>query len=200
MVPINAFKVLFSPGSGWQSVRENTGSSMGVFFGHTVLFALVAPICGYLGTTQRGWNLGTAKAVKLTVESALPISIFYYLALLVATLSVAAAVHWMAKTYGAKPTFAQALTLASFTATPLFLVGAVQLLPELWLNLVLGLPALAWSVALFYSGVPVMLDIPPERGFLLASAVLAFGLVALVAMMVVTVLLWGAGFAPSFSH
>ena len=84
------------------------------------------------------------------------------------------------------------------TATPLFLVGLVQLVPEMWLNLVLGLPALAWTIALFYSGVPVMLDISEERGFLLASAVLAFGLVALVAMLVVTVLLWGAGLAPAF--
>jgi len=53
-------------------------------------------------------------------------------------------------------------------------------------------------VALFYTGVPVMLDIPEERGFLFASAVLAFGLVVLVAMIIVTVLLWGHGFAPTF--
>ena len=44
-----------------------------------------------------------------------------------------------------------------------------------------------------------MMEIPPERGFLFASAVMAFGLVALVAMIAVTVLLWGAGLAPSFT-
>ncbi|MHC4109302.1 MAG: hypothetical protein ACYSTY_14580 [Planctomycetota bacterium] len=46
---------------------------------------------------------------------------------------------------------------------------------------------------------PIMMEIPRERGFLFSSAMLAFGLVTLVAMLAVTVLLWGAGFAPSFT-
>ena len=196
------FKVLhllFSPRAGWQSIKQADFSVPQAFFGHTVLLALIPPICGYIGTTTTGWSLGLDRPVKLTPESALRISVLYYGALLVATLSVAWAVHWMARTYGARQSFASGLVLATMTATPLFLVGFAQLVPEMWLNLVLGLPALAWTIALFYSGVPVMLDIPEERGFLLASAVLAFGLVALVAMIAVTVLLWGAGLAPTFT-
>jgi len=196
------FKVLhllFSPRAGWQAIKQADFSVAQALLGHTVLFALIPPVCGYIGTTRTGWSLGLDRPVRLTTESALQISVLYYGALLVATVSVAWAVHWMARTYGAKTTLASGLTLATMTATPLFLVGFAQLVPEMWLNLVLGLPALAWTIALFYSGVPVMLDIPEERGFLLASAVLAFGLVALVAMIAVTVLLWGAGLAPTFT-
>jgi hypothetical protein len=195
------FKVLhllFSPRAGWQAIKQSDYGAMQAFLGHTVLFALIPPVCGFIGTTRTGWNVGLDRPVRLTTESALQISILYYGALLVATLSVAWAVHWMARTYGARQSFSSGLVLATMTATPLFLVGLVQLVPEMWLNLVLGLPALAWTIALFYSGVPVMLDISEERGFLLASAVLAFGLVALVAMLAVTVLLWGAGLAPAF--
>jgi hypothetical protein len=196
---LKVIHLLFSPRSGWTSIKRSDYGVAQVLVGHTVLFALIPPICGYLGTTQTGWSLGTDRPVRLTEESALQISILYYGALLVATVSVAWAVHWMARTYGAAQSPGTALALASMTATPLFLVGFAQLWPELWLNLVLGLPALAWTIALFYSGVPIMLDIPEERGFLLASAVLAFGLVALVAMIAVTVLLWGHGLAPSFA-
>jgi hypothetical protein len=88
--------------------------------------------------------------------------------------------------------------LASYTASPLFVIGLLQLYPILWLNLVIGLPALGYSIYLLYSGVPAMMEIPAERGFLFASAVLAFGLVSLVAMLAVTVLLWGVGLAPEF--
>ena len=93
----------------------------------------------------------------------------------------------------------QCLALASFTVTPLFIIGLAQANPILWINLLLGLPALAYTSYLFFTGVPVMMEVPPERGFLFSSAVMAFGLVALVAMIVVTVLLWGAGLAPSFT-
>jgi len=196
------FKVLhllLRPRAGWTSIKQKDYGAIPAFLGHTVLFALIPPVCGYIGTTRTGWSLGMDRPVRLTADSALQISVLYYLALIIATVSVAWAIHWMAHTYGARRAFSSALVLATMTATPLFLVGFAQLVPELWLNLVLGLPALAWTVALFYSGVPIMLDIPEERGFLFASAVLAFGLVALVAMLIVTVLLWGHGLAPTFT-
>jgi len=201
MMPIfSALRLFFSPASGWQAIKDRHYAAVSVFFGHTLPFALIAPICGYLGTTRSGWQLGSGAPVKLTTASALQISLLYFFALLLATLSVAWAAYWMARTYDAKQDFAASLGLASFTATPLFLVGVVQLFPELWLNLVAGLPALAISIAFFYTGVPVMLDISRERAFLFATAMLAFGLVALVAMIALTVLLWGAGFAPVFTH
>ena len=199
MLLLRVLPVLFRPRSGWASIKDRNYSVANAFFGHTVLFALIPPVCGYLGTTRTGWSFGLERSVRITAESALPISIVYYLALLMATASVAWAAHWMSRTYGAKASFSAALVLASVTATPLFLVGFAQLLPELWLNLLLGLPALAWTIMLFYSGVPIMLEVSAERGFLLACAVMAFGLVALVAMLVLFVLLWSYGFAPTFT-
>ena len=58
---------------------------------------------------------------------------------------------------------------------------------------------LGYTVYLFYTGVPVMMEIPQERGFLFSSAVMAFGLVALVALLAMSVLLWNSGFGPSFT-
>jgi len=78
-------------------------------------------------------------------------------------------------------------------------VGVFQMVPVLWLNLVIGLPALAYTVFLLYVGIPEMMEIPAERGFLFASAVLAVGLVGLVGLLAVTVLLWGIGVAPVFT-
>ena len=59
---------------------------------------------------------------------------------------------------------------------------------------------LGYTIFLFYSGVPAVMEIPQERGFLFSSAVMAFGLVALVALLAVSVLLWSSGFGPSFTY
>ena len=80
----------------------------------------------------------------------------------------------------------------------LLLILVVVLVPILWLNFLLGLPALGYTVVLLYTGLPIMMGISQEKGFLFSSAVLAVGLVALVTMMVTTALLWGYGFAPQF--
>ncbi len=66
--------------------------------------------------------------------------------------------------------------------------------------MLIGLPALAYSVYLLYSGLPTLMEIPTERGFLYASAVLAVGLVALVSLLAMTALLWGMGLQPVFTY
>ncbi len=117
-----------------------------------------------------------------------------------AVIGVGVVIRWMGQTYGADQPLSKCMVLASLTASPLFLIGIMQLYPVLWLNFVVGLVALGYTVYIFYSGVPIMMQIPQERGFLFGSAVLAFGLVTLVGMLAVTVLLWGAGFAPAFTR
>ena len=195
----HVLKLFANPKDGWRAIHTHQYSIGGVFLQHTVVFALIPAIAGYVGTTEVGWQIGAGETVRLTTASAGRIAVIYYLAMLAGVGTVGWAIHWMGKTYGADQPLGQCLALASFTATPLFLVGLLQLYPVLWLNLIAGLPVLAFTTYLFYSGVPIMMEIPEERGFLFSSAMLAFGLVTLVALLAVTALLWGAGYAPSFT-
>ncbi|MFT5448003.1 MAG: hypothetical protein ACI9DC_003182 [Gammaproteobacteria bacterium] len=128
---LNVLPVLFIPGRGWAAIKRNQYGSSAAFFGHTVLFALIPPVCSYIGTTHTGWNPGLERTVRMTAESAAQISSAYYRALLVATISVAWAAHWVSKTFGSNAPFADALVLATVTATPPFLIGFAQLSPEL---------------------------------------------------------------------
>lgn len=192
--------LLTRPRAEWGTIRARRHGVLRSFVTHTAPFALVPALAGYFGTTRTGWRIGAGEAVRLTEASALRIAVLYYLAMLAATFAVAWAVHWMSRTYGARQPFGQCYALSTYTATPLFLVGAVQLQPILWMNLMIGLPVLAYTVFLFYLGVPVVMEISEERGFLFSSAVMAFGLVALVALLALCVLLWSSGFAPSFTY
>ena len=188
------------PAQEWERIRDAEYSTPDSLAGHTLLLALVPAISSLIGTTAIGWQVGGAVPVKLTTTSAAQIAVLYYFAMVFATFSMGFMIHWMSRTYGAEQPLSQCVTLATYTATPLFLVGILQLYPLLWLNLVLGLPVVGFTIYLFYTGVPIVMRIPPERGFLFSSAVLAFGLIALVAMLAVTVILWSQGFAPTFQY
>ena len=192
--------LLARPRAEWQAIHDRRYGVARSFLAHTAIFALVPAVAGYVGTTRTGWQIGAGDVVRLTEASALRIALLYYLAMVAATFSVAWMTHWMSRTYGASQPLGQCYALATYTATPLFLIGAMHLQPILWLNLVIGLPALGYTIFIFYTGVPAMMEIPEERGFLFASAVMAFGLVALVATLAATVLLWSSGFAPGFTH
>jgi hypothetical protein len=190
--------LLTQPAQQWQAIRDDSKSIAACYFEYILILALIPPVAGFIGVTQTGWQLGWGEPVKLTVGSALPIAVIFYLAILVAVFLVGKAIHWMATTYGTTPTLAQCVKLAAFTATPLLLLGIVQLYPLLWLNFLVGLAALAYAVYLLYTGVPIIMNISQERGFLFSSAVLTFGLVSFVALLAVSVILWSFGLSPEY--
>jgi hypothetical protein len=192
--------LLLNPKAEWQSIKREEKSIIQCYLELILILALIPPFAGFYGTTEIGWQIGWEQPVKLTSASALLIAVLYYVVILIAIFVVGKAIHWMATTYGSTPSLAACVRLAAFTATPLLLIGVMQFYPVLWVNFVVGLAALAYTVYLLYTGVPIMMDISKERGFLFSSAVITFGLVALVAMLAITVMLWGMGFAPEFTR
>ena len=198
MMLSHLFGILFNPTQEWKKIREVDCTIGKCYCSYVFIMALIPPVAGYFGTTMNGWEIGAREAIKLSSESALTIAVAYYLVMLVGVFSMGAMVHWMSKTYGTEQPLSRSVRLAAFTATPLFLVGIVEFFPVLWLNFLLGLPALAYSVKLLYTGVPIMMDVSEETGFLFSSAILAVGMVALICMLVAMSILWFNGFAPQF--
>ncbi|MGB0721862.1 MAG: Yip1 family protein [Gammaproteobacteria bacterium] len=200
MVLGHVIGMFINPETEWERIRAKSCDIGTCMVTHVLLLAALPPVAGLVGTTQIGWRIGARAPVKLTFESGLMLAVAYYLAMIVGVLSIGYTVHWMAQTYNSQASLGDAVALAAYTATPLFLIGVMQLYPVLWMNFLVGLPALAYTVYLLYTGVPILMRVEPERGFLFSSAVLGVGLVALVSLLAVTALLWGIGFGPSFTH
>ena len=192
--------LLTDPVHQWEKIREQQKSGGRSPVGHVFILALIPAISGYIGTTQVGWRIGVGDPILITSESAFAIAIIYYLALLVGVFSIGWVIHLLGKAYEVVRPLSLCIALAAYTATPLFLIGLMEVYPVLWLNMLMGLPALAYTVYLLYTGLPIMMEIPTERGFLYSSAVLAVGLIALVSLLGMTALLWGMGLQPVFTN
>ncbi len=194
----HAIGLLTSPNDTWKKISEEDNTISGHLLGYVFILAAIGPIAGYYGTTQFGWQIGTREAVKLSHESALTISLMYYIMTIFAVIGLGMLVQWMAKTYKGDCIIGRAVSLAGYTATPIFLIGFAEIYPILWVNLIIGLPALAYTVFLLYSGVPIMMKVTEDKGFLMSSALLGLGMVTLVSMMGAMALAWGMGFQPQF--
>ena len=192
--------LLIDPVRQWEAIREQQQQTGNTPVGHVFFLALIPAISGYIGTTQVGWRIGVGEPIRITGDSALAIAIIYYLALLVGVFSIGWVIHLLGKAYEVVRPLSLCIALAAYTATPLFLIGIMEVYPVLWLNMLIGLPALAYTVYLLYSGLPIMMEIPAEKGFLYSSAVLAVGLIALVSLLGMTAILWGMGLQPVFTQ
>jgi len=195
----HVFDLLYHPVREWENIREHDKSqpeSRRIAVIHILLTALIPPICLFIGTTQLGWSIAGRNFVTLTVDSALPIAVAFYFAILVATSCIAYSIYWMEQTFGAKASMGRCLTFTALTATPLFFAGFAGLIPVVWVGMLVITAAVCYSTYLLYVGLPIYMEVDSERGFVYASSILTIGLVMLVSMLAITVILWSYGFTP----
>lgn len=185
------------PKEEWETI-EKRHESLTYSLAHILTIALIPAICGYYAAAHIGWTIGVGDPIKLTQQSAAIMSIGMYFALIAAVFALTVLIHWMAKTFDSAPTYTQSLELAAYTATPLLMVGVTALFPVLWFVVLAGLAAVCYSVYLLYSGVPIMMNIPEEKGFIYASSVVTCGLVLLVSIMAASAILWSLGLGPEY--
>lgn len=190
---------LFNARSQWQQVAGLAEHQLTSKLVYPVLLGLGTPIAWYFGTTRVGWSVGGGEIIRLTEASALQLVAALYLAMLASLVVIGYFIHWMAETYGCESTISKGIAVAGYTATPLFIAGLIGFYPIFWLDMLVGIAALAWAVYLLYTGIPAVMGIPEERGFLYASAVVAICMVIFICMMGATVILWDMGIKPVFT-
>jgi len=181
----------------WKTIDQRH-ESFRFALSHILLIALLPCAAAYYASAHIGWSIGAREAIYLTQQSASMMAVAMYAGMIVAVFALAYLIHWMAKTFGATPTYTQSLELAAYTATPAIMSGVAALYPELWFVTMAFLAGVAYSVYLLYSGVPILMHIPEERGFIYASSVVTAGLIMMVVLMVVSAMLWTNGFGPQY--
>lgn len=187
------------PDQEWQEIRGEKETISHMYLSHVLILAAIPVVSAYIGTTQVGWSVAGGEAVRLTESSALQMTVLSYLAMLAGVAVMGAFIHWMSRTYDAKPSLTDSIVFAAYCATPLFIGGLAALYPNLWLGMAVGTAAVCYTAYLLYVGIPSFMNIPKDEGFMFSSSVLAVGLVVLVAMMAISVVLWGFGVGPVYT-
>lgn len=187
--------VLFRPKKVFEALAAADPSAPRVFFGFALWLGLLPPLFAYFGTMQFGWRLGV-EPVFLPRSTVLAICAAYFAALLFGFLSGAVVARWMAVTYDASQSLGRCLALMAIVGAPLAVGSVVHLYPHGFFNILVLVPILIWCMYLLYRGLPVVLGTGPNRGMLMASALIAYLFVAFVSLLGITVALWGSGIGP----
>jgi hypothetical protein len=189
------------PKEEWKSIDEKHESYFSAL-SHILIIALIPTAMAYYASAHIGWDIGagiTADTIYLTKSSALAMSVAMYFGLVLGVIALAVLIQKLAKSFDVLPTYTQSLEIAAYTATPLFMAGFGAFYPQLWFLMSVVLVGLSYSVYLLYTGVPIMLHIPEEKGFIFSSSVVTCGLVLMVILMVSSVILWSIGLGPAYA-
>lgn len=188
------------PKEEWKTIDKQHESYF-YALSHIMIIALIPSSMAYYASAYLGWDIGagvTADTIRLTHQSAMAMAVAMYFGLIVGVIALAVLIHELAQAFDATPNYTQALEIAAYTATPLFMAGFGAFYPQLWFLMSVVLVGLSYSVYLLYSGVPIMLHIPDEKGFIFSSSVVTCGLVLMVILMAGSVILWSLGLGPQY--
>lgn len=191
--------LFFNPVNEWHKIRKDSGGIVSHYLKFILIITILPAYAWYFGASNVGWTIGADRVIKLTSESAMQISLLFYLSMIVGIGILGYMIHWMAATYEAESSVATGVQIAAYTCVPLFVCGVIGFYPILWLDISVGILAGCYAVYLLYIGVPIVMQIPKEKGFLFASAMVAVGLVMVTGMLGATVILWELGAMPVFT-
>lgn len=191
------FRLLLQPAGVFEELSNTRPDPYVVFFRYLVWLAVLPPLFAYIGAANFGWRIGAAEPLYLPAGDLMIISIIYFFVLLFGFVSTALITQWMAATYGARHSLGIHFALVVIVALPLAAGSVIHLFPHIFVNVIALIPILIWSMYLLYKGLPIVLKISPERGMLMASALIGYLLVAAVSILGISVALWGRGIGPS---
>ncbi|GAB5501192.1 MAG: hypothetical protein PsegKO_35030 [Pseudohongiellaceae bacterium] len=196
---INSFlllRTIHEPLNAFQELARVNPSPVSVLLRYSIWLLILPPFFAMVGAANFGWRLGAEEPLRISTNALLLISVSYFLVLLFGLFSTALISRWMATTYGANTSLGRHVALVTIVGEPLAIASIAHLYPDVLVNILILIPTMMWSMYLLYSGIPVVLETPPERGMLMASALVGWLLVAAVSLLGISMALWTLGFGP----
>lgn len=190
------FKSLYQPLEAFKRLSETEPSPIGVMLRYSIWLLVLPPAFSLIGAANFGWRLGAAEPLRLTTEALLLVSLGYFLVLVFGLFSTALISRWMGATYGASAALGRHVALITIVGEPLAVGSLAHLYPDVFVNILIIIPTMIWSMYLLYKGIPIALGITSEKGMLMASSLVGWLLVAAVSLLGLSMMLWTVGVGP----
>jgi hypothetical protein len=179
-----ARSLLVSPRTEWPVIAAEPATVAGLYRDYIAVMAAVPAICQFIKTSILGYAWHGFRVYRVGVGPGLLAAVVEYGVSLGMVYVLTLIIEALAPSFAARQDRIQALKLAAYSYTAIWVAGFAQILPGLY-----GLFALAgaiYSIFLLYLGLPSTLKVLPERAgtFTAVTAVVALVLGWLVSLMI----------------
>jgi len=175
--------ILLSPQQEWQAIDEEETSIGGLVTGYIVPLAAIGPVASLIGMEIFGISVPSVGTFRVPIGAALRQGIAQYVMALVGVFVLALIIDKLAPYFRVEENRYQALKIAAYSSTPVWVVGIVGLIPALSILRLLGL---FYSLYLLYLGLPTLMRVPQHKvmGYtvvVIMCAVVLFFLIGVIA-------------------
>ncbi len=166
--------IVADPRSEWPLIATEPGDPMRLFVGYVAVLAAIPAICGFIGSSLVGVSVSVGRLHDPLLLGLLRAFISYLFSFVIVYLT-ALAIDVMAPLFQTQRNFTNALKLAVYSFTPVWLIGIVLMVPGLRFLSILGL----YAIRLVWTGLPPLMGTPRPKvlPYAISIVVAAFGIV-----------------------
>jgi hypothetical protein len=182
-------------------IQKEQADRPNLYIVYILILAAIPPVAIYIGSTMTGWRIGEGDITRMTASSTLSLCVLIYLAIIAEIYVLGRAIDWMRATYtDLSKRELSGLALATYLVMPLLVFSVFAVYPTIWIIILTMIVASSYSAYLLFAGVPIVFNIPKERGFMFSGAILTIALVLAVVLLISMVIVWVMGFSPEFTN
>lgn len=151
--------ILFRPIQEWPVIATEPMDVSGLYKEYILILAAIGPVASIIGMSIVGVSIPMVGTFRVPFGTALISAIVRYILSLVSVYVVALIINALAPSFSGEKNQLQAFKVATYSSTPIWVVGILSLIPALGGLQILGL----YSIYLLYLGLPVLMKSPKEK-------------------------------------
>jgi hypothetical protein len=153
-------KILVSPKTEWDAISAEATTNQQLVVGYVLPLAAVAAVAAFIGQVFIGMSVPLMGTVRIGIVAGLVGLVFSVVMAVVMVFVVAFIADALAPSFGGQKNMAQAVKVAAYSYTPVWVVGILAVIPALGLLVVL---AALYAIYLMYLGLPKLMKAPQEK-------------------------------------
>jgi Yip1 domain len=166
--------ILLQPAPEWRVIDKEPVTPAGLYTSYIIPLAAIGPVASVIGLALIGVTVPFVGTYRVPVMNAIGHAVVSYVLALVGVYVLALIIDALAPTFQGVKSNLQALKVAAYSSTAVWLCGIFNLVPAISFLQILGL----YSLYLLYLGLPVVMKGPEDKA-------LAYTIVVVIAAIVV---------------
>jgi hypothetical protein len=182
--------ILVTPKTEWDVIAAETTPPPALVTGYVLPLAAVAAVAAFIGQVLIGVSVPFAGTVRIGVLAGLMGLVFSVVMAVVMVFVVGFIADALAPSFGGQKDMNQAVKVAAYSYTPMWIVGILAIIPALGL---LGILAAIYAIYLMFLGLPRLMKAPQDK----AAGYTAVVVIAAIVVGIVVAAIGGLLTAPA---
>jgi hypothetical protein len=166
--------ILLTPKSEWDVIAAETTPTNTIITTYVLPLAAVAAVAGFIGMSVIGMSMPFAGTYRVGMVGGLVAAIFQVVMAVVMVFVLGFIIDALAPNFGATKSMPQAIKVAAYAYTPVWVVSVLKIIPMLGIVVLL---AAIYAVYLLYLGLPRLMKGPEDKAAGYTAVVVVVSLV-----------------------